>query len=581
MKMKVMKRFSSILLALVMMLAMVMTVSATGTTPSEGADTPKGSYTMKINTVANHTYKIYQLATGDVSSDGKKLSNIAVGANAKEGTDVAAIQALKDLSEAELGDAALALIDEESTPVEVVGTGEMQEVTLEGGYYVIVDTYTDGENVALGDSISRTMVELVEDTEVKPKTVQITPDKKILDCGHEHDESCGFNAETGTPCNHKHNEDCAELLDSSEASIGDTITYRLMGTVADMTGYKSFVYVMVDTLSPGLTVDYQENNVVKGVYGSKEADFKVTAVTKNTDGSTTVRFALVNAIQYKGEAPNNTVGSVYIDIQAKLNQNAVITPSGNLNKMDIEYSNKPGHGYEGDDFDDEDPKGTTVEKEVNTYTTELTITKTDENGEALTGAKFKLTGTGVNVGYATGQEFVVAEAGYGGEKYYKLVDGAYTKQAPKEDGSDKNKYADGNIYKLIDVDKPADLGTVDMDAEAFVGEDGKVTFSGLGAGKYTISEIVVPDGYNGIKDINFTVTWTKENGFAVTDITEGYKIAVAEEGTILSTIIKNQSGTELPSTGGIGTTIFYVVGGILVVGAVVLLVVKKRMSHQA
>lgn len=85
MKMKVMKRFSSILLALVMMLAMVMTVSATETTPSEGADTPKGSYTMKINTVDNHTYKIYQLATGDVSSDGKKLSNIAVGANAKEG----------------------------------------------------------------------------------------------------------------------------------------------------------------------------------------------------------------------------------------------------------------------------------------------------------------------------------------------------------------------------------------------------------------------------------------------------------------------------------------------------------------
>ena len=211
----------------------------------------------------------------------------------------------------------------------------------------------------------------------------------------------------------------------------------------------------------------------------------------------------------------------------------------------------------------------------------MTITKTDENKKPLTGAKFKLTGTGVNVGYATGQEFVVAEDGYGGEKYYKLVDGAYTKQAPKEDESDKNKYADENIYKLIDVDKPADLGTVDMDAEAFVGEDGKVTFSGLGAGKYTISEIVVPDGYNGIKDINFTVTWTEENGFKVTDCDQ-IAIEVTEDGkTILSTTIVNQSGTELPSTGGIGTTIFYVVGGILVVGAVVLLVVKKRMSHQS
>ena len=91
----------------------------------------------------------------------------------------------------------------------------------------------------------------------------------------------------------------------------------------------------------------------------------------------------------------------------------------------------------------------------------------------------------------------------------------------------------------------------------------------------------MPDGYNGIKDINFTVTWTEENGFKVTDCDQ-IAIEVTEEGkTILSTTIVNQSGTELPSTGGIGTTIFYVVGGILVVGAVVLLVVKKRMSHQS
>ncbi len=137
-------------------------------------------------------------------------------------------------------------------------------------------------------------------------------------------------------------------------------------------------------------------------------------------------------------------------------------------------------------------------------------------------------------------------------------------------------------YVLKDVNKETYTGKA-ISTEAFVDENGKVVFTGLGKGHYTLSEVVTPDGYNSIDgDIEFDITWTKDGGFAVEKVTEGYTITVTGSnngfGTVLEAKIKNLSGALLPSTGGIGTTIFYVVGGILVIGAGILLVTKKRMS---
>lgn len=115
-------------------------------------------------------------------------------------------------------------------------------------------------------------------------------------------------------------------------------------------------------------------------------------------------------------------------------------------------------------------------------------------------------------------------------------------------------------------------------AKAFVNGEGVVSFTGLGAGRYTITEVTTPDGYNHIEPIEIEIIFNEssktfsaylydENGYEnATPINMGgYEIV-------------NQAGALLPSTGGIGTTIFYVVGGILVVGAGVLLITKKRMS---
>ena len=117
--------------------------------------------------------------------------------------------------------------------------------------------------------------------------------------------------------------------------------------------------------------------------------------------------------------------------------------------------------------------------------------------------------------------------------------------------------------------------------EMTTGADGKISFAGLGAGSYTLTETVTPAGFNTIEPINFTIK--VKTPTEVKDGTETCEWTIdwngaTNNGGIFSADVVNQSGSLLPSTGGIGTTIFYVVGGILVVAAGILLVTKKRMS---
>ena len=579
--MKRIKKLASILLAMAMVLGMAMTASAAN-----------GSYNLTINVVENHEYKVWQLATGDVSSDGGTLSNISVGKNVQSGTTVDAIRGLSSLESAALGDAALALINQESTPVATLDK-ENPSTELEGGYYVITDSYVneEGEQVT---TISRTMVYLVKDETVTPKSSTITPDKKIKE------------DETGKVEN--------------EASIGDVIDYQLSGTIPDMTGYVNFKYVLVDTASKGLVQGleadgqfrkFAEGDTLKGGVGTKdestglvvpeediEVTYVVTKVTKNGDGTTTVRIAVQDAIKYK-EHVNKWF---YVDIKALLTEEADVVEIPNTNKVTIDFSNKPDYNYDGEpDFKEDDPKGETPKVTVETFTTSLTLLKVDgENKQPLTGAEFKLESTNsANVGYVTGQEYVpMAEApeGYNNGTWYKLVDGAYTMTAPTDDTANKYDSVEAT-YALVTVDKTTYEGA-QTNAQAFVDAEGKVVFTGLGVGDYKLSEVTVPDGYNKLNDITFTITWSKETGFRVTNVKEWDKngnevadstITISVDGveadgngvgTVISSKIPNNKGTLLPSTGGIGTTIFYVVGGILVIGAGILLITKKRMKSR-
>jgi fimbrial isopeptide formation D2 family protein/LPXTG-motif cell wall-anchored protein len=549
--MKKIKKLLAFALAMVMCLGMAVTASAAA-----------GEYTLKLNTKNGHTYKVYQLLTGVVSEDGATLSNIQKGSSAKAELNVGDIE--NELKVANnnpevykdgiaLSKTVAGMINVDAPVKTIVGDGTQKVETLAGGYYVIMDEYTEGSTEATDPktTLSATMVQIVADVTITPKSADV-PEKP------------------------------GKTVNSSNGSIGDTFTYTLSGTIPQMNNYEAYTYVLVDTLPAALTPGVQVNDTFTSTLtgGPTNPDktqvvFKVTSITPNYDEvdttkivSNTIRFEMVDAYEYR-----NMAGASYsFNYTAKLNKDAEAN-TGITNTVAVEYPNDP---------DDISIKGTTASTEATVYTTSLTINKVDgsNNDAALDGAEFELTGVDAKkVGYVTGQEYVpMAQApeGYTGKTWYKLVGGAYTDTPPAVDGSTNNKYVSTTeTYALVEVNK-VDYTDEQTTAKAFVDSAGNVTFTGLGAGTYILKEITAPDGYNKIDDITIEIT------FDETSKTFTAKVA-GENGANVSLDawkIQNFAGSMLPSTGGIGTTIFYVVGGLLVVGAGILLITKKRISKE-
>ena len=161
--------------------------------------------------------------------------------------------------------------------------------------------------------------------------------------------------------------------------------------------------------------------------------------------------------------------------------------------------------------------------------------------------------------------------------------------AGNEDDYDATVGEDGTYtyVKCVKVEKVTQETTKDHIATEGYVKDGVLMFEGLSAGEYTITELIAPNGYNLLTDpITVTIKFVapEENSTNC-----GWTFAFSGQGGYLNDVtptgngfgqitVMNSTGVELPSTGGIGTTIFYVVGGILVVAAGILLVTKKRMS---
>jgi LPXTG-motif cell wall-anchored protein len=220
-----------------------------------------------------------------------------------------------------------------------------------------------------------------------------------------------------------------------------------------------------------------------------------------------------------------------------------------------------------------EPLGITPPSEVKTYTTALELVKTDAIGNRLQGAEFTLTGNSMKIVRVTKSTFEPDENG----TYWKLTDNSYTTTDPNStiDGApvDVTKYADTKQkYTKVTTTTFEEGEGEEVTITGTVGEDGILRFEGLGVGEFTIKEIKAPEGYNILtEELKVNISWDKTTG----DFT--YEGAVDNNGVARITIV-NQAGSELPSTGGIGTTMFYVFGGILVLAAVVLLVTKKRMA---
>ena len=554
--MKNMKKTLMLVLSLAMILAMGLTTLAANTT-------------LTIKTTAGHTYKVYQLLKGDVSelnSGSGKIANAELGisANNTAGSAEAVVNALKEKTGGNLGNTAYAYVEGGTVYKSVDGNGENQTVEVEEGYYVVEDTYTSSGT----DSLSRYLVAVAGATTVEPKTETPSIDKNIVD------PMTDKNTAMDNPGKGK----------TDTAAIGDVINYEVTGTVPNMEGYTYYYYVLNDTLSEGLTLE--ENSFVVTVGDQtlvKESNYYV-AVTKNDDGTTTFVLSFENMKDYEVGA------AISVKYNATVNEDAVIGTDANTNTVYLQYSNNPNNSSRYNEEDKGKPDSTTPTGETPTYTTktyvtELQLFKVNEEGkfvDALKGAEFTLTGGNLTqVKFTTGESFEVDANG----TYWKLKDGTYTTNDPETEGMDKTKYESIDTkYTKKTVVTATEAEGESKNVKATVNSEGKITFTGLNKGTYTLVETKVPTGYNKAADINFTINATQNGsttttGGAITWSTASEDVAYNETANAFKVTVENVSGSVLPSTGGIGTTIFYVVGTILVLGAAVLLITKRRMKN--
>lgn len=307
--------------------------------------------------------------------------------------------------------------------------------------------------------------------------------------------------------------------DSADYDIGDYIPFRLQGTVpADYDSYSTYYYAFHDKEEAGLTFDPSS---VEVFVGDEETGTKITTgYTVDTNPADGCTFEIV--FDDLKNIPSVTAKSIItVTYESTLNGNAVLGAQGNVNTAKLEYSNNPrGNGT-----------GTTPWDNVIVFTYKVVVNKVDQDNNPLVGAQFTLT-------------------------------------KKTKNGTD--------VVKTMTIDS----------------SETQFTLSGLDDGEYTLTETVTPAHYNTISPITFTVnadhtiTWETERREDILTSLSGDKkvgeitFSVDKTAGTLTTNVINNIGTTLPGTGGIGTTIFYVVGGGLMVAAAILLITKKRMENR-
>ena len=539
--MKKMKKVMALLLSLVMVLAM--SVVAFAEEAGSSAAATSGTYTI---TAPNngHTYEVYQIFKGALNNvDGQQiLSDLKWGISGT-GTEGAVVEAdvLQDI-EGVIGDdtAKLAVITKyikkDSTTGKILTTAKFGEVTfatplqnVPAGYYLIKDV--DGAFKDQYDSYTKYIVEIVDNVEISPKADKPSVEKKVKEnkkyTGEGTDETYG-----------------SQYNDTADYSIGDAVPFKLIGTVPDMSQYKTYKYTFHDTLSKAFnapTVADVKVYVADNKAGNGKIEVTSGFITTVDANTITVSTTDLKKIEYnKGseKAVGVSVGQyIIVEYTAVLNANARIEKetfedrTGNINKVYLTYSNNPNQSGDG-----ESEEGKTPEDKVIVFTYKLSAEKIDGKTNAkLSGVTFKL---------------------------YRL----------ENDAKIWAKVTNGKLSAWTDDEKQATGLTSDA--------EGKFSVAGLDDGQYFIKEVKALPGYNTIDDTEVTISANTSNSQGgngdVTELAEINLVSGGKTGTVVT--ITNNKGSNLPSTGGMGTTIFYVVGSILVLGAAILLITKKRMS---
>lgn len=592
--MKKFKKMMALVVAIVMVLSMGITVFATeGDTPAAAT-----TYTITINKdttdKAAHTYGAYQIFTGKLETkDGKDvLSDIQWGEGVTAATVITELNKIKDADNnavfsipttATAADVAKAISDKNYTTdaagaqavadainaaltTTTAGTGTIAANATQGtisglaaGYYLVKDTAAvSGEGAQ-----TRYILEVVKDVTVAEKANVPSVIKKVKEKDDAKAES------TTAPKNP------TDWQDAADYDIGDSIPYKLEGTLpgkfAEYDTYK--VYTFIDTLSEGLTPPAADDvaitlNTETGTSLKQFFDVTVTgqelkiSLKENVD----LRTADYNGAEEGGLFA--ATDKIIVTYNATLNNKAKIGSEGNPNEVKLEFTNNPNGEQDGE-------KGTTPEDKVIVFTYEIKALKVEPTSDAAIDKS----------AYDALTDAQKADYVKVGEKYQKTT--------PLEG-------AGFTLYKKVAA------GTQGADADGWLKIGTEVTgvttfeFKGTDAGQYKLVETTVPAGYNKAADVEITVTATydtdsadpKLTSLTVSPETAGFVVesttpttgdgddavsTTTYSGNIVGKIL-NQKGSVLPSTGGIGTTIFYVLGAILVLGAGIVLVTRRRMS---
>ena len=580
--MKKLKKLAAVLLSLAM--------TAMLSIPALAA----GEYSITINNdKAGHTYEAYQIFAGDVSSDeaqegnaeGPILSNIIWGSGVN-GT--ALLAALKEADAEKYGECETAADVAEALGIEnaaaadaaafaeiaaehlatVAGTatapveGNYVINNLAAGYYLVKDQ--DGSLQGDADSATEYIVQVLGNVTMEPKDSDIpTVEKKVSD-----EEYTQYEGAQGPdyqpPYGYGYN-------DVADWDIGDSVPFKLIGSIPDMSAYDTYEYIFTDTLSNGLTLQadtikvyiarnpYDQVNNYEPLIMGADYTLDVQNVGANGGGSFSIAFEDLKTNEYVAGEQGDEYHYVIVTYDATLNTNAVIGLDGNPNSVDLQFSNDPNG----------DGLGRTPEDTVIVFTYELDGTKVDgeDVDTKLEGAEFVLLNGGhtqvahIENGKLVG--WIDLPEGYNYENY---------KEIPYETWEKFN--ATNNVI---------------MTSTA----EGVFGVSGLDDGTLYLLEIKAPNGYNLMEnDLRIDIAATTANGQtwdgvpanALTALTIAVDQGNAENGNAqtgaVALTVTNNQGTTLPETGGIGTTIFYIIGGVLVVGAGVLLAVRLRMRTE-